>query len=246
MVQIELLQRRVRPLTALGTPQGSAERSAARQSFENREEVFFDGELAKYALFLRQVTHPQPGAPIHRHVCDVNFVKGHAARVGCDLAGRHPKTGGLSGSVWAEQPDDLAGVHIKRDAIHHFPPPVPFYQVARFQQGHPWASLVSKTSLPDSRIPGKRGIDNREPKITAAPGQCQGLQISRCGRGHYLAGRLASFSPISRRNSWAGVRPTSVAACSSSVACQRGNKSDNSTISASGGIRLAPVVRGAL
>ena len=39
-----------------------------RERFQDREQVLLDGQLAENGLLLRQITHAQPRAPVHRQL----------------------------------------------------------------------------------------------------------------------------------------------------------------------------------
>src|SRR5438093_939996 len=75
--------------------------------------------FAKDRFFLRQITHPEPGAPVHRIVGYVGVAENHATAVWPDQANDHVKTGGLAGSVWPEKSHDLTRANVHVHSVHH-------------------------------------------------------------------------------------------------------------------------------
>ena len=97
-------------------------------NFEDRADVLFDSEAAKYRGFLRQITDAEPGAPVHRQIGDVTAVEADRPGVGGDQTGDDVKAGGLSRAVGAEQADDFAALHGDVDVAQYRPPLEAFAQ----------------------------------------------------------------------------------------------------------------------
>src|ERR1700720_5040667 len=70
-------------------------------NFEDRADVLFDSEAAKYRGLLREITDAKPGAPVHRKIGDVTAVQADRTGVGGNQTGDDVKAGGLSRAVGA-------------------------------------------------------------------------------------------------------------------------------------------------
>ena len=106
-----------------------------RERFQDGQDIFLHGEFAKDRFLLRQVTHPEARAFVHRVVRHVRAVKKDATVVGPHQAYDHIEAGRLAGAVRAEQADDLARAHVNVHPIHHRAAVVDFHQLFRRQDG---------------------------------------------------------------------------------------------------------------
>ncbi len=78
--------------------------------FQNRHDIFGDGQLAKDRGFLRQVADAFAGPAVHRQAGHVLAVDGDLAFIRLDQANDHVETGSFACAVRAEQADDLAAI----------------------------------------------------------------------------------------------------------------------------------------
>ena len=105
--------------------------------FHDRQQILFHRELAEHALLLGQIAHPTVAGPlVHRPVGDVVVVEQHPAGIGDYHAAGHPEAGGFAGAVGPEQADDLAGLDMEIDTIHHPAAAVVLHQSCDRQQRH--------------------------------------------------------------------------------------------------------------
>ena len=118
-------------------------RAGQVQGFEDGLKVLPDGESLKVAPLLGKIADPLACPLVHGEVGDVRAVKGNRPAVGHDHPQDHSEGGGLSGSVAAEQADDLLLLEHKADLIDHGPAVVGLAQLGGFQQVH---VLPSETS----------------------------------------------------------------------------------------------------
>jgi hypothetical protein len=78
-----------------------------RARLQDRHNVFFNGELAKYGCFLGQVTESDSRSLVHRHRCQFGVIQSNASEVHIDESDDHIEGGGFPGSVRAEQANDF-------------------------------------------------------------------------------------------------------------------------------------------
>ena len=76
-----------------------------------------DGKPAEIAAFLGEISDPQPCPLVHGQESDVDGVEGDGAAVRLDHAQDHAESGGFSGPVAAEQPDDFALTQQEADIV---------------------------------------------------------------------------------------------------------------------------------
>ncbi len=129
VVDVELLQQ-VFQLRATAIP------VKLLASLQDRHDVVGDREFAEDRRFLRKIADTGAGATVHRLVADVQIVNQHAALVRLNQADDHVETGGLAGTVGAEQADDLAAVNRQADIAHDLTAFIGLGQMLGFQGCH--------------------------------------------------------------------------------------------------------------
>lgn len=72
------------------------------ESLHHGHDVFLDGEFSENRFFLRQITHPEASAFVHRHVGNVVPVEEDLAIVGRNESDDHVEAGRFSGSIRSE------------------------------------------------------------------------------------------------------------------------------------------------
>src|SRR5262249_43914373 len=95
----------------------------------------FNRHFAKDRLFLRQITHAEPGSFVHRVIRHVGIAKNHTTAVWSDQANDHVKTGGLSSSVRAEKSNDLTRLHVHVHSVNHCTAAINLYQLIGAKDG---------------------------------------------------------------------------------------------------------------
>src|SRR5688572_18173412 len=103
---------------------------------ENRLDVLFDRELAKYRVFLRQIGNAEPRAAVHRIVGEVPAVQVDRPCVGGHQADDHVEARGLARTVGPQQPDHFSARHIERYVLHDGTRFVALAKVLDAQQAH--------------------------------------------------------------------------------------------------------------
>ncbi len=90
---------------------------------QHAPDVVLDAQVSEYRGLLRQVSHPHLGAAVYRQVGELGdfavvvFQK-YSASVGLDEPDDHIETGGLSGAVRAQKPDDLPLIDLDGDVVY--------------------------------------------------------------------------------------------------------------------------------
>jgi hypothetical protein len=95
---------------------------------EHREQILLDRHAPEDRGLLREVADPPPRAQVHRQLGDLLTVERDAAAVRRDQAEDAVERGRLARAVRSEQPDDLAGGDIDRDAVDDAPAAEAFLQ----------------------------------------------------------------------------------------------------------------------
>src|SRR5438094_5853285 len=88
-----------------------------RERFEDREEVFLDGELAEDRRLLREIADPPARALVHRQLRHVLAAQQHRAAVWPREPDHHVKRRRLAGAVRTEEAHHVAGAHLDRDVV---------------------------------------------------------------------------------------------------------------------------------
>ena len=104
--------------------------------FNDRLNILVNVELAKYGGLLRQVADTPFRALIHRQPCDFMLIEKNLATGNWYEADDHVKSGGLSGTVWTEQTDDLTAGDFEINVIDHSAFPVDLFEFFRFDELH--------------------------------------------------------------------------------------------------------------
>src|SRR5687768_1727259 len=128
LLQAELGQKLLAALDALG--------AADVERLQDRLKVLPDRELAKDALFLRQVPDALASPLVHGQVGDVRGVESDCATLRDDHAQDHPEGGRLARPVSAEEADNLLLVEEEANLVHDGPPVVTLYQLGDFEKVH--------------------------------------------------------------------------------------------------------------
>src|SRR5205085_9941387 len=74
-------------------------RLADRERLENRHDILLDRHLSENRFLLRQITHPEPRAFVHREICHVGAGKQDATAVWPNESDNHVKSSRLAGAV---------------------------------------------------------------------------------------------------------------------------------------------------
>ena len=105
------------------------------QILQHGEDIFLDRQLRENAVVLREVAHARLSSTVHRPSRDVVAVEKDSAFRRRDHAAGHVEGCCLAGSVRAEKSDDLAGSHLKADAVDRpLASGVILHEAAAFQQ----------------------------------------------------------------------------------------------------------------
>jgi hypothetical protein len=86
---------------------------------ENGENVVGNRKASKHRSFLRQITHAQLRTSMHGLMRQVLVIEFDGAGIGADQADDHVEGRGLASAIGAQQTDDLAGLHLQRQILHH-------------------------------------------------------------------------------------------------------------------------------
>ena len=100
---------------------------------QHRAHVLFDIQFSENRRFLRQVTQPQPGAPVNRHVFDRFAVNFDIPRAGAHQADDHVKRGRFPRAIGPQQTNNFALFDRQGNVFHHFAAAVVLLQVAGLQ-----------------------------------------------------------------------------------------------------------------
>ncbi len=125
MAQLQFVEQAVQFALAAGRVQVLAQ-------FQHQADVVGHGKLAEHRRFLRQVAHPLLGAGVHRVAGDVLAVEHDAAGIGGHQTDDHVETGGLAGTVGAEQADHFTRIEGQPEVLDHFALLVLFAQAPEF------------------------------------------------------------------------------------------------------------------
>ena len=101
--------------------------------FQNCENVFGGGQLAKNGRLLRQIAEAKPRAQIHRQPCDVIAGQDHASRFRRFQSDDHVERSRLARAVGTEQSDNFARFDVQADIINHAPTAIRLAQVESSQ-----------------------------------------------------------------------------------------------------------------
>ncbi|MPM89056.1 hypothetical protein SDC9_136164 [bioreactor metagenome] len=101
---------------------------ADRQRFQDGHYIVLHRKLPEYRRLLRQIPHAKPCPLVHRHVCDIQPAENQRSGIRLDKPHYHVETGGLAGTVGAQQPNHFARPHIYSGIVHHRAPVVRFFE----------------------------------------------------------------------------------------------------------------------
>jgi hypothetical protein len=86
---------------------------------QDRHDILLHRQRAENRLFLREIPHPKPSAPVHREVSHILPLEENLPPVGPDQSNDHVESGRLSRPVRAEYADHFARADVDIDAVDH-------------------------------------------------------------------------------------------------------------------------------
>jgi hypothetical protein len=119
---MKLFQQLDSPIVALLTGEIVAD-------LQHRHQVVVNTQAAEDRGFLRQVTDTAACAGVQRQDTDIFVIDHDAPGVALNDTDHHVESGGLAGTVWPQQADDLARFHFQAHVFNDFAAFVGFRQV---------------------------------------------------------------------------------------------------------------------
>src|SRR5690606_25100219 len=141
MSHVQFVQKLVQ---LLGSP-GSVQVTAVLQ---DRQDVLFDRQFAKYRCFLGQVAQSHGGAAMHRQRREVVAVEKDPSPVAGNQPHYHVKGCRLAGAVRTEQPNDFAAGDFEGESLDDFAKFVTLGNILNAQNTHQSFSPSSGSSSP--------------------------------------------------------------------------------------------------
>ena len=102
--------------------------------FKHGVDVVLGTQRPEDTGLLRQITDTCSGPFVNRRFGQVLVVHRDDACIRSDQPHDHVKAGCLPSTIWAEQPDDFACLHLQADVFDDQASPVTLFQVAGFEQ----------------------------------------------------------------------------------------------------------------
>jgi hypothetical protein len=136
VAQSELFDQFLKPIVSLG--------ARHFERLEYRQNVLLDCEFTKDRSFLGEIADSETGAFIEREPRNAFFAQPDTSFIRLFQSDDHVKRRGLSGAVWAEQSDDLAGMDFDGNVIDNTAAAIGFSQILRAQSSNRWPRTFLK------------------------------------------------------------------------------------------------------